>query len=39
MQHQGDGRRATKAFGSTPETWLAMQLAFDLDHGTTTCPK
>jgi plasmid maintenance system antidote protein VapI len=22
--------RLTKAFGSTPETWLKMQLAFDL---------
>src|SRR6202161_1056184 len=22
--------RLTKAFGSTPETWLGMQLAFDL---------
>ena len=22
--------RLSKAFGSTPETWLAMQLAFDL---------
>ena len=23
-------RRLSKAFGSTPETWLGMQLAFDL---------
>jgi plasmid maintenance system antidote protein VapI len=22
--------RLTKAFGSTPETWLGMQLAYDL---------
>ena len=24
--------RLTKAFGSTPETWLGMQLAFDLSR-------
>ncbi len=24
--------RLSKAFGSTPETWLGMQLAFDLAH-------
>ena len=24
------GYRLSKAFGSTPETWLGMQLAFDL---------
>ena len=24
--------RLSKAFGSTPETWLGMQLAFDLSH-------
>ena len=24
--------RLSKAFGSTPETWLGMQMAFDLAH-------
>jgi plasmid maintenance system antidote protein VapI len=24
--------RLSKAFGSTPETWLGMQLAFDLSQ-------
>ena len=24
--------RLTKAFGSTPETWLGMQMAYDLWH-------
>lgn len=24
--------RLSKAFGSTPETWLGMQLAYDLAH-------
>ena len=24
--------RLSQAFGSTPETWLGMQLAFDLAH-------
>lgn len=24
--------RLSKAFGSTPETWLGMQLAYDLEH-------
>jgi plasmid maintenance system antidote protein VapI len=25
-----DSSRETKAFGSTPETWLRMQVAYDL---------
>ena len=27
--------RLSKAFGSTPETWLGMQMAYDLWHART----
>ena len=29
--------RLSKAFGSTPETWLGMQMAYDLDHDEGGC--